>query len=110
MGAGLFQRLSPEPVTVRAELFSIAEIAEISGIAIRNEQPLYAHKALRSAPENGRKYSAGESLAVFKDGDILFSSSSAIFCSYQGQRDGANTRKLHREAQLAPALFPEGNG
>ena len=37
IGAGLFQRLSPETLTVRAELFSALESAEISGIAIRNE-------------------------------------------------------------------------
>ena len=98
IGAGLFQRLSPETLTVRAELFSIAESAEISGIAIRSEQTLLAEKPLKSLPENGRKYSAGESLAVFKDGNPLFSSDSAVFCSFT---DGYE----HLSPQM---LFPFG--
>ena len=82
IGAGLFQRLSPETLTVRAELFSALESAEISGIAIRNEMVLSSDKSLKSLAEEGQKYSAGESIAVFKDGSILHSSSSAVFSSH----------------------------
>ena len=69
-------------LTVRAELFRIEESAEISGVAVRNEQALLAEKVPASLAEDGRKYSPGDSIAVFKSGDVLYASSSALFCSY----------------------------
>ena len=79
LGTELYERLSPDIQTVRAELFSIKESTELSGIAIRQEQVLFSQGTLALTPENGKKYAAGESICVLKSGQALEAPSPGLF-------------------------------
>lgn len=95
IGAGFYEDLNLQVQAVRAESADIIESTQLFGIAVRREQQLCSPLAV-SMPENGKRYAAGETLCVLKDGSSLISPAPGIFFS---ETDGF-------EYLSADALFP----